>query len=97
MLLFRYTTYLYGSYYSQPPLSLKNIVTILINNLKILPEGSHVILNTGGIGKVISVNKNLSTRPVVKIIQNENGKPLNQPYTVNLLENENMSVVSMLN
>lgn len=55
-------------------------------NIAAFPTGSGVLLSSNEKGLVIRQNSSMPTRPVVKVIYDENGKLLSEPYEVDLLE-----------
>lgn len=59
-------------------------VEALMSNLAVYPVGSLVELNTGSIAMVMSVNKTVPNRPIVKILFDKYGKKLEKPYRVDL-------------
>ncbi len=55
-----------------------------MNSVSPYPPGSFVLLNSGAIGRVISVTKNLPLRPVVEIFFDASGKPPEEPMRIDL-------------
>ena len=60
------------------------IIKVFLNSISPYPPGSFVLLNSGAIGRIISVNKSLPLRPVVEIFFDADGKPPEQPIRIDL-------------
>ncbi|MGE5370622.1 MAG: HD-GYP domain-containing protein [Solirubrobacterales bacterium] len=60
------------------------VVKRFIGNIAAFPTGSAVILNTGERCLVIRQNQGMPMRPVVKVVYNKNGVPVNQSYEIDL-------------
>jgi HD-GYP domain-containing protein (c-di-GMP phosphodiesterase class II) len=60
------------------------IIKVFLNSISPYPPGSFVLLNSGAIGRIISVNKSLPLRPVVEIFFDADGKPPEQPMRIDL-------------
>ena len=60
------------------------MVKALIRSFSLYPFNECVRLNTGEIGKVVDINPQNLSRPVVTILFEKEGKPLNKPRTVDL-------------
>jgi HD-GYP domain-containing protein (c-di-GMP phosphodiesterase class II) len=60
------------------------LVKVFLNSISPYPPGSFVLLNSGAIGRVISVNKNHALRPVVEIFFDADGKPPETPMRIDL-------------
>lgn len=71
----------------------KEIVDCFINHIALYPVGTGVILNTKQKALVIECRKNMPTRPVVRIIYDENGNKLANYQEVDLSMQPNMFVV----
>ena len=52
--------------------------------ITIYPSGSYVKLNTNEIGVVQSINQDFPLRPVIEVIEDAKGKPLNEAKTIDL-------------
>lgn len=74
-----------------------DLVKAFSRNIAPYPVGSTVQLNNGGIGIVISVPQNFPTRPVVKIIKDNNGNILTKFPDVDLMEETTLFVNEVLN
>jgi HD-GYP domain-containing protein (c-di-GMP phosphodiesterase class II) len=70
-----------GGYYDP------EVVRSFVSNVALFPVGIHVLLNSGEIGVVIKTHRQFPTRPVVKIIIDYNGKELNPPFDIDLMDN----------
>ncbi|MCL6588957.1 MAG: HD-GYP domain-containing protein [Firmicutes bacterium] len=57
---------------------------IFLENIAPFPIGSMVLLNNGEKAIVIKVTKDLPARPVVKVIEDQEGTLLNQPFDIDL-------------
>jgi HD-GYP domain-containing protein (c-di-GMP phosphodiesterase class II) len=60
------------------------IIKVFLNSVSPYPPGSFVLLNSGAIGRVISVNKSLPLRPIVEIFFDASGKPPEEPMRIDL-------------
>lgn len=61
--------------------------------IAVYPIGLTVTLSDGRVGIVVKQNKSITTRPVVRIIQ-ENGVNINNPYDVDLVKDTNVTIVA---
>jgi HD-GYP domain-containing protein (c-di-GMP phosphodiesterase class II) len=64
------------------------ILKAFLNYVTFYPIGSYVRLNSDEIGKVISVNKNVPLRPVVEIIQDPDGNPVEEKKQIDLARSQ---------
>lgn len=64
----------------------EKVVGALLEFLAVYPVGSIVITNEGETGIVIRQNKAFSDRPIIKIIKNKEGNPLNEDRLVDMLK-----------
>jgi len=62
------------------------VLIALIKEISLYPMGSIVELNTGEIGRVIRINKDFLSRPVVNIRVDPNGNKLKEVKEINLVE-----------
>lgn len=69
-----------------------DIVTKFIPNIAPYPVGSLVILNSGMKGIVVTVNKKCPSKPIVKLIYDENGSKIEESYFVNLATEQSVYV-----
>ncbi|PKM76234.1 MAG: HD-GYP domain-containing protein [Firmicutes bacterium HGW-Firmicutes-15] len=72
-------------------------ITALIANVAVYPIGSIVELNSGVVGIVVDVNKEMPTRPVVRVVYNSNSERLNHPHEVDLSKLSTIIIVKALN
>jgi HD-GYP domain-containing protein (c-di-GMP phosphodiesterase class II) len=61
-----------------------SLVETFRNRVAIYPPGVPVRLSTGERGIVIGVNRSVIQRPVIRVLQNEWGEDLREPYEVDL-------------
>lgn len=59
-------------------------VDALISNIAVYPIGAVVELNTGEVGVVVDVNKEMPTRPVVRLVFDRQTRRLQRPHEVDL-------------
>lgn len=71
-------------------------VTALISNIAIYPVGGLVEISTGYIGIVVDVNRNAPTKPVVKIIMDNEGRRLPRTHEVDLSQLSTIMIVKPL-
>lgn len=69
-----------------------DVVNCFLRYVAVYPVGTGVVLNNNMKGLVMRVNS-LTTRPVVRIIYDENGDKLNDFYEINLMEIPDLYVV----
>lgn len=70
-------------------------VNALLSNIALYPVGSLVLLSTGQIGIVVEVNKNMSSKPVVRIAYNSSKQQV-QSYEVDLSGTIGVSISEVL-
>lgn len=61
-----------------------SLVETFRNRVAIYPPGVPVSLSTGERGVVIGVNRAVIQRPVIRVLQNERGEDLREPYEIDL-------------
>jgi HD-GYP domain-containing protein (c-di-GMP phosphodiesterase class II) len=61
-----------------------SLVKLFIRHVSIYPVGSRVLLNSGQLGVVTSVDSSFAQRPIVKIIRERDGSPVPHPYEIDL-------------
>ena len=69
----------------------------LIANIAIYPIGTIVELNTGVVGMVVDVNKEMPTRPVVRVVYNRNSERLYHSHEVDLSKMSTIIIIKSLN
>lgn len=72
-------------------------VDALIANIAVYPIGSVVELSTGEIGVVVDVNKEMPTRPVVRLVFDRQALRLQRPHEVDLSKFTTVVVSKVLN
>ena len=72
------------------------IAGVFVRNIKIYPEGTAVILNTGEIGMVLPSEDCMPTRPKISIISRKDGPPVFEPYIINLMERPTVFVTDII-
>ncbi len=60
------------------------LLKAFLNYVTFYPIGSYVKLNSDEIGKVVSVNKKIPLHPVIEIIQNSDGSPVEEKRQIDL-------------
>lgn len=60
------------------------LVKLFASHISIYPIGSKVMLNSGQIAVITSVDSSFVQRPVVRIIQESDGSRVNSPYEIDL-------------
>jgi HD-GYP domain-containing protein (c-di-GMP phosphodiesterase class II) len=70
-----------------------NLIKALIHIVSIFPLGSLVQLNNGAIGRVIGANKLYPTRPLLELLLNPKGTPIQSTTFLNL-EDEPMLTIA---
>lgn len=71
-------------------------VTALITNIAVYPIGSLVEISTGYIGIVVNTNKETPTRPVVKMLMDNNGRRLSRPHEIDLSQLSTIMIIKPL-
>ncbi len=62
------------------------IVRKFVHNVAFFPVGTPVLMNSGEKGVVVRAHKGFPTRPVVRVIRDREGEPVNPPFEVDLLD-----------
>lgn len=75
----------------------KQCVNALITNIAVYPIGSVVELSTGEVGVVVDVNKEAPSRPVVRLVVDRYGNPMQRQQEVDLSKYTTVIVVKNLN
>lgn len=68
------------------------IVDALLEFLAVYPVGSIVIINNGETGLVVRQNQSFSDRPVLKIIKDEDGNPLQEEKLIDMMKNKTIFI-----
>lgn len=72
------------------------IVDVFLEFTAVYPAGSQVLLSDGSIGKVVRQNKEFPNRPVIQLIENENGEEVNEEIIVDLVKINNIFIEKVL-
>lgn len=85
--------YLYGTgdYYYDA-----RVVKVFTSSVSIYPLGSVVKLNTGEIGIVVNVDKNIAPRPIVKLCYDRNNEKIKYPRQIDLSIETTLFISSIL-
>ncbi|MBB6676901.1 HD domain-containing protein [Cohnella lubricantis] len=73
-----------------------NLIKIFCNHIAVFPVAATVLLNTGQVGVVSSVNPDASHRPFVRIVKESNGEPPAAAYEIDLRKQMNLTIVKEL-
>lgn len=68
------------------------IVKALMNSFSLYPYNEYVKLNSGEIGQVVEVNQTNLFRPLVKILYDQQGDPIEEAKTVDLTQNASLFI-----
>lgn len=63
-----------------------DVVTKIISNIAWFPNGCHVLTSDGDIAEVVSQNKGLPDRPIIRLLQDSMGNPYKENITKDLTE-----------
>ncbi|WP_243013919.1 HD-GYP domain-containing protein [Brevibacillus borstelensis] len=72
----------------------KEYVERLRDTIALYPLGLTVVLNTGESGVVVDYNKGTPSRPIVRILYDESGSPVANPYEYDLSKRLHLMIVS---
>lgn len=72
-----------------------HMIQLFRDRVAIYPPGTTVELNTGEIGIVVDINTSLPHRPVVRIITDENGQELKEPYEIDMSKKLNIVITKV--
>lgn len=72
-----------------------HMIQLFRDRVAIYPPGTTVELNTGEIGIVVDINTSLPHRPVVRIITDENGQELKEPYEIDISKKLNIVITKV--
>lgn len=72
-----------------------HMIQLFRDRVAIYPPGTTVELNTGEIGIVVDINASLPHRPVVRIITDENGQELKEPYEIDMSKKLNIVITKV--
>lgn len=68
------------------------IVDTFLGFTAVYPAGSHVLTNEGELAVVLSQNKNFQDRPVIQIIKDKNGNPVQTEIIMDLVKVHNVFI-----
>lgn len=74
----------------------EEIVNSLLDFTAVYPSGTVVVLNTGEMGLVVKQNRQFPERPVLRIIKDTNGQPVEGEVLCDLLEVHNVYIEKVL-
>lgn len=70
-----------------------SMVEMFRDKVAAYPLGTPVRINTGESGVVVDINSSSPMRPVIRLLENERGEPLSQPYEVDLTKQLSIMIV----
>jgi HD-GYP domain-containing protein (c-di-GMP phosphodiesterase class II) len=73
-----------------------HLVKVFLEHIALYPIGTQVELNTGEIGVVIRTIKGFTDKPLIKILKDKEGKELENPRIVNLMEDTSLSIQKVI-
>lgn len=82
--------------YSKETLFYTDIVTSLLDFTAVYPSGTVCFLNTGEMCVVVRQNKQFPERPVLRIVKDKDGLPVQEEIVCNLLEVHNVYIDRVL-
>ena len=65
-------------------------------SFSLYPLNEYVLLNTDEVAQVVEVNRGKLSRPVVKILYDTQGKPLDKPKTTDLARNLSLFITKAI-
>lgn len=69
------------------------IIKALVKSFTMYPYNERVLLSTHEVGQVVEVNPENLMRPVVKVLYDGEGEPLNQPREIDLAKNPSLHIL----
>jgi len=73
-----------------------SMVKLFRDKVAAYPLGATVRLNTGETGVVVDINAASPMRPVIRVLENERGEPIAQPYELDLTKHLSIMIVDYL-
>ncbi|TCZ76139.1 HD-GYP domain-containing protein [Paenibacillus albiflavus] len=73
----------------------KQKVEVFRNKIAIYPIGMTVALSTGEVGVVVDLNNDYLHRPIVRILQDQDGQDLHAPYEIDLSKHLSLMVTEV--
>lgn len=86
------TEFLFGSGNTHFDLEL---IQLFLKHITVYPVSSTVVLSSGQVGVVASVDSNFIHRPVVKIVQEADGRKVLAPYEIDLKKNTDLVITGV--
>ena len=86
---YEYVTSMANHYFDQ------EVLESFVKHIAVYPVSSGVVLNTGERGIVAKANKNMPTRPIVRIIYDADGKKLSNYYELDLAKQLNVVIAGV--
>lgn len=69
------------------------MVELFRDKVAAYPLGATVRISTGETGVVVDINASSPVRPIIRVLENERGEPLNEPYEVDLTKQLSIMIV----
>ena len=63
-----------------------------MRSFSLYPYNEYVVLNTDELGQVVDINPQKLSRPVIKILYDKEGKPLNEPRETDLAKHPSLFI-----
>lgn len=73
----------------------QKLIELFRSKVAIYPLGMTVRLNTGQLGVVVDLNRTALHRPIVRVLEDENGQELGEPYEIDLSKQLNVMIDSV--
>ena len=73
-----------------------HVVKALIESFSVYPYNEYVVLNSDEVGQVVEVNPRNSWRPIVKILFDKEGVPLNEPKETDLAQDSSLFITKAI-
>ena len=74
----------------------EHIVKALVRSFSLYPYNEYVLLNTDELGQVTQVNPEELSRPVVKILYDKTGRPLDEPRETDLAQDPSLFITKAI-
>jgi len=72
------------------------IVKALVRSFSLYPHNEYVLLNTDEVAQVVEVNQDKLSRPIVKILYDTQGKPLDKPKETDLAQHPSLFITKAI-
>jgi len=73
-----------------------HIIKALVRSFSLYPYNEYVLLNTDELGQVVDINPQKLSRPVIKILYDKEGKPLDEPRETDLAKHPSLFISKAL-